>query len=145
MFNLFHQSKLLHHGGIVFNADLRGSKTNRTFSNTELDYSHFLHFKVSIRTNQFVYSQIDKYTPQQQELHDCIKFMHDIGISYRQITKHFNKKGILTNKGKKWGVSGNSIHSVLKKYQQRLKRIQFQNKEYQPQWSKMEVKWEKNV
>jgi len=24
------------------------------------------------------------------------------------------------------------------KYQQRLKRIKFQNKEYEPQWSKME-------
>jgi len=40
---------------------------------------------------------------------------------------------------------GYYIYSVLKKYQQRLKRIEFQNKEYEPEWSKMEVKWEKNV
>ena len=34
---------------------------------------------------------------------------------------------------------------MLIKYQQRLKRIEFQNKEYEPQWSKMEVKWERNL
>ena len=100
---------------------------------------------MSIRTNQFVYSQTDKYTTQQQELHDYIKSMHDRGMSYRQITKLLNEKNIPTHKGKKWGISGNSVYSVLKKYQQRLKRIEFQNKEYEPQWSKMEVKWEKNI
>jgi len=70
--------------------------------------------------------------------------MHDRGMSYRQITKLLNEKGILTHKGKKWGVSGNSVYSVLLKHQQRLKRIEFHNKEYEPEWSKMIVKWEKN-
>ena len=129
---------------VVFNADLRNSNTNGTFLNTELNYSHFLHFIVSIRTNQFAYSQTDKYTPQQQELQDYIKSMHDRGMSYKRITKLLNEKNITTHKGKKWGISGNSVYSVLMKYQQRLKRIEFQNKEYEPQWSKMEVKWEKN-
>ena len=59
---------------------------------------------MSIRTNQFVYSQTDKCTPQQQELHDYIKSMHDRGMSYRQITKLLNEKNIPTHKGKKWGV-----------------------------------------
>ena len=66
-------------------------------------------------------------------------------MSYRQITKLLNEKNIPTHKDKKWGVSGNSVYSVLKKYQQRLKRIEFQNKEYEPEWSKMIVKWEKNI
>ena len=98
---------------------------------------------MSIRTNQFVYSQTDKYTTQQQELHDYIKSMHDRGMSYKRITKLLNEKNITTHKGKKWGVSGNSVYSVLMKYQQRLKRIEFQYKEYELQLSKMEVKWEK--
>ena len=127
-----------------FVCGINNSKINRTFSNTELNYSHYLHFNVSIRTNQFVYSQTDKYTPQQQELQDYIKSMHDRGMSYKRITKLLNEKNITTHKGKKWGASGNSVYSVLMKYQQRLKRIEFQNKEYEPQWSKMEVKWEKN-
>ena len=88
---------------------------------------------MSIRTNQFVYSQTDKYTTQQQELHDYIKSMHYRGMSYRQVTKLLNKKNIPTHKGKKCGASGNSVYSVHFKHQQRLKRIEFQNKEYEPQ------------
>ena len=98
---------------------------------------------MSIRTNQFAYSQTDKYTTQKQELHDYIKSMNDRGMSYKRITKLLNEKNITTHKGKKWGASGNSVYSVLMKYQQRLKRIEFQYKEYEPQWSKMEIKWEK--
>ena len=101
-------------------------------------------FSVKVRTNKFVYQQLEKYTPQQQEFHDYIKSMHDRGMSYRQITKLLNEKNIPTHKGKKWGASGNSVYSVLLKHQKRLDRIEFQNKEYEPQWSKMEVKWEKN-
>ena len=66
-------------------------------------------------------------------------------MSYKRITKLLNEKNITTHKGKKWGASGNSVYSVLIKHQQRLKILEFQNKEYEPQWSKMEVKWEKNV
>ena len=113
---------------VVFNADLRNSNTNGILLNTELNYSHFLYFKVSIRTNQLVYSQTDKYTTEQQELHDYIKSMHDRGMSYRQITKLLNEKNITTHKGKKWSVSANSVYSVLMKYQQRLKRINFKIK-----------------
>ena len=122
--------KTFNHSRVVFNADLRGSKTNGTFSNKELNYSHFLYFKVSIRTNQFVYSKADKYTTQKQELHDYIKSLHDRRMSYKRITKLLNEKNITIKKGKKWGASGNSVYSVLKKYQQRLKRIEFQYKEY---------------
>ena len=93
--------------------------SDRDFGFNETKYSHFLCFKVSSRTNKMVYLQTEKYTPQQQELHDYIKSMHDRGMSYRQITKLLNEKNIPTHKGKKWGVSGNSVYSVLKKYRQR--------------------------
>ena len=128
-----------------FDYGFNNGEINRIFSNTELNYSHFLYFKVSIRTNQFVYSQTDKYTTQQQELHDYIKSMHDKGMSYKRITKLLNEKNITTHKGKKWGASGNSVYSVLMKYQQRLKRLEFQYKESEPEWSTIEVKWEKNI
>ena len=86
-----------------------------------------------------------KYTAEQQELYHYIKSMHDRGISYKRITKLLNEKNITSHKGKKSGASGNSVYSVLKKYQQRLKRLEFQNKEYEPQCSKIEIKWEKNL
>ena len=108
-------------------------------------YSHYLCFTVSVKTNKFALKNNNKYSPEQEKLFQKIKSLHDSGLGYRKISHFLNNKGILTNKGKKWGASGNSVYSVLMKYQQRLKRLEFQYKEYEPQWSKMEVKWEKNV
>jgi hypothetical protein len=70
--------------------------------------------------------------------------MKDSGISYRSITKYLNENNILTHTGKKWGASGNSIHSVLKKYKERIERLKLLNREYDPVWGKMEVRWERN-
>ena len=44
-------------------------------------------------------------------------------------------------KGKKW--EGNSVYSVLKRHKEREDRLDFINKEYEPEWGKMEVRWEK--
>ena len=107
-------------------------------------FSHYLCFSVKVRTNKFVSQQLEKYTPQQQELHDTIKSMNDSGMSYRRITKHLNEKGILTHKGKKWGSSGNSVYSVLKRHRERLERIAYRGREDEPVWSRMEVRLEKN-
>jgi len=110
----------------------------------ETKYSHFLCFSVQIRTNKLVFHQSDKYTPEQEELHDYIKNLHDSGMSYRRITKLLNKKGITTHTGKEWGETGNSVYSVLKKYRQREERLELLNKEYELEWNDMEIKWEKN-
>ena len=97
-----------------------------------------------MKTNLFVYKQNEKYTPEQAELHDYIKSLHDSGMSYRRITKLLNKKGIKTHTGKEWGETGNSVYSVLKKYRQREERLELLNREYELEWGTMEVKWEKN-
>ena len=101
-------------------------------------FSHYLYFSVKVRTNKFVYFHTEKFT-QQQELHDTIKSMNDSGMSYRRITKHLNEKGILTHKGNKWGITGNSVYSVLKRHKERLERIAYRDKEYEPVWSRMKV------
>ena len=45
--------------------------------------------------------------------------------SYRKITKKFNDEWkIKTHKGKKWGVSGNSVYSFLKRFRERERRLQ---------------------
>ncbi len=108
------------------------------------EYSYFLCFSVKVRTNKFVYFPIEKYRPEQQKLHDKIKQLHDNGMSYRRITKYLNKNKILTPNGNQWGVSGNSVYSVLKRYREREERIEYLNREYEPDWSKMKVVWEKN-
>ena len=66
-----------------------------------------------------MYKQIEKYSPEQEKLHNYIKSLHDSGMSYRRITKLLNEKGITTHRGKRWGVTGNSVYSVLKRHKQR--------------------------
>ena len=111
---------------------------------SEIKYSHYRCFQVSNRTNRFTARSGDRYSAMQIELHDYIKSLHDSGISYRRITKLFNKKGIKTHTGKEWSVTGSSVHSVLKKYRQREERLELINNEYELEWGTMEVKWERN-
>ena len=106
-------------------------------------YSHFLCFTVSVKTNKFALKNNNKYSPEQEKLFQKIKSLHDSGLGYRKISHYLNDKGIFTNKGKKWG--GNNVYSVLKRHKEREDRIEYVNKEYEPEWSKMEVKWEKNI
>ena len=106
-------------------------------------YSHYLCFTVSVKTNKFALKNNNKYSPEQEKLFQKIKSLHNSGLGYRKISHYLNDKGILTNKGKKWG--GNNVYSVLKRHKEREDRIEYVNKEYEPEWSKMEVKWEKNI
>ena len=122
---LLHQSKLLN--------------GNRIVLTDEITFSYFLCFSVQVRTNQFVYKPLEKYTPKQQEIHDKIKSMNDSGMSYRQITKYLNQNNIPTHTGKRWGETGNSVYSVLKRNKERLESIEYQKREYEPQWSEMRL------
>ena len=53
-----------------------------------------------------------------------------------------NKRKIKTFKGNTWGKSGNHVHAVLKRYKERLQRLEFINKEYEMVWSRMKIKYE---
>ena len=94
-----------------------------------------------MKTNQFVYKQNEKYTPEQEELHQYIKSLHDNGMSYRRITKLLNEKGIKTHTGKEWGVTGNSVYSVLKRHKERENRLEDMHREYEPEWGRMRIEW----
>ena len=106
-------------------------------------YTHYLCFSVKVKTNKFVYFPLEKYTPQQQEVFNKILSLHNSGLGYKNISHYLNSKGILTHKGKQWG--NNNVYSVLKRYKEREERIEYMNREYEPEWSKMEIQWEKNV
>ena len=80
---------------------------------TKPKFSNYLYFNVSVKTNTLMQTT-DRYSTEQQELHDKIKSLYESGMSYRKITKHLNDNNILTPNGKRWGVSGNSVYSVLK-------------------------------
>jgi hypothetical protein len=98
---------------------------------------------VKVRTNKFVYFPLEKYTPQQQEIFNKILSLHNSGLGYKKISYYLNSKEINTHKGKQWG--NNNVYSVLKRHKEREERIEYMNREYEPQWSKMEIQWEKNI
>ena len=76
----------------------------------------------------------DRYSTEQQELHDKIKSLYESGMSHRKITKHLNYNNIPTPNGKRWRVSGNSVYSVLKNHQRRLDRLDEKKEEYEAEW-----------
>lgn len=130
--SLFHQSK-----------PLRNCRVDLTDEITLPKYTHYLCFSVKVRTNKFIYFPLEKYTPQQQEIFNKILSLHNSGLGYRKISYYLNSKGINTHKGKQWG--NNNVYSVLKRHKEREERIEYMNKEYEPQWSKMEIQWERNI
>ena len=68
--------------------------------------------------------------------------MKDSGMFYKHITKYLNNNNNLTYTGKRWGVSGNSVHSVLKKNIERQRKLKVLDKEYEMVWSRMKIKYE---
>ena len=75
-------------------------------------------------------------------MHDLIKSLHDSGLGYRKIAKLLNNKKIKTIRGNLW--ESNQVYSILKRYKERLQRLEFINKEYEMIWSRMKIKYEIN-
>ena len=73
-------------------------------------------------------------------MHDLIKFLHDGGMGYRKIAKLLNAKKIKTIRGNFW--ESNQVYSILKRYKERLQRLEFINKEYEMVWSRIKIKYE---
>ena len=113
------------HGGVVSNSD----------------YSYYVCFTVSFRTNKLIYSP--PYSKRQECLHTLIKYLHDEkGMGYRKISHFLNKSGIKTHRGNTF--TNSSIHSILKRKKERDKRMIFRNKEYPVKIGKFELKYLRN-
>ncbi len=128
---LFHQSQSLRNS--------RVGENSLYFSDDE--YSNYLCFKVSIRLNNLnpEYNST-RYSSHQQNIYNLIKTLHDSGLGYRKISHHLNEKGIPTEGGKSW--KPNTVFSVLKRYEEREKRLAFRNKRYEPVRSKMWIEFD---
>ena len=98
-------------------------------------YFYYLRFQVTARVNNLLH--LREYTEEQQKTHNLIKSLHDGGMGYRRIAKHFNEFGVRTVGGKIW--SNSSVHSILKRHRQRIERIakRIRNKKHEPVMSKM--------
>ena len=122
---LYHTSRQLSHGRVIRNSD----------------YSYYLCFIVSFRTNKLIYSQ--PYSKRQKCLHTLIKYLHDEkGMGYRKISNTLNRSGIKTHRGNTF--TNSSIHSILKRKKQRDKRMVFRNKQYPVKIGKLELKYLRN-
>ena len=75
-------------------------------------------------------------------MHDLIQSFHESGLGYRKIAKLLNTKKIKTIRGNLW--ESNQVYSILKRYKERLQRLEFINKEYEMIWSRMKIKYEIN-
>ena len=109
--NLIHCSNTIGNGGIEQNSEL---------DSITLDFA--LHFQ----DNSLLYDDDKEKEPNQRQLilHTLILYMHEErGMSYRKITKWLNRSGIKTHQGREWGVSGNSVYSVLKRMKERDYRL----------------------
>ena len=49
-----------------------------------------------------MYSNTDRYTSEQEELHRKIKLLHNEGLGYRRIANHLNQLEIKIIKGNIW-------------------------------------------
>ena len=83
-------------------------------------YPLFLLFNISIQQDNFnsYYKERD-YSVQQEELYKQIWSLKNEGLSYRKISKYLNDKGILTPNKKDWGLTVNSVYSILTRYKKR--------------------------
>ena len=103
-------------------------------------YSQYLTFNIIIRSNNLIPNK--KYSSQQQENYDLIKSLHKKGLGYRKIANHLNATNIKTSRGNPWKNS--NVYSVLKKYQEREKRIELRKRYYEPTIGKMKLEWIKS-
>ncbi len=99
------------------------------------DTHGFLHFSVSLQTNK-LNVMTTPYTDYQLYLYERITKLRKEGLGYRKISNLFNKEGLKTCRGKRFG--GNSIHSILKKKNIRDVRL---NKKFKTKISKFELKY----
>ena len=54
-----------------------------------------------------------------------------------------NKRKIKTFKGNTWGKSGNNVYSVLKRYKERTEQLEYLNRKYETEWSKLKLTYQK--
>ena len=123
--NLIHCFETLSHRGINSSSDFA------------LDRLHqYLTFTLHCRSNNLTYQA--PYSKRQFIVLGIIKELQKQGFGYRKIAQKFNSWGIKTDRGNAF-ISA-SIHSIIKRYGQRVFRIDaVRNERYPSLLSRMKV------
>ena len=103
------------------------------------EVSSHLEFSITLSSNDLVPDL--KYSKKQELLYQLIRYLHEEeGIGYRKISYKLNSWGIKTPRGKKW--FNTSVHSVLKRRNQRDNRIDNQrNQRYPIEIGELSIKY----
>jgi len=102
------------------------SPSSRTKQRIRNSQSITLEFNLHFQDNSLSYDDAKERELNQRQIivHSLIFYMHDsCGMSYRKISKWLNRSGIKTHEGNTWGVTGNSVYSVLKRMKERDYRL----------------------
>ena len=98
----------------------------------KLKVSHLnLTFSISRRYNNLT-KDLSQWTTKQEEIHSLIKSLQDKGLGYRKISNYLNSKKIKTNRNTTW--TNSKVHSYLKRYKEREKRLNLRNQFYEKKW-----------
>ena len=115
------------------------SQSNRFGCYPLEEVSSKLEFSITLSSNDLVPDL--KYSKKQELLYQLIRYLHEEkGLGYRKISYKLNSWGIKTPRGKKWYPQ--SVHSVLKRRNQRDNRIENQrNQRYPIEIGELSIKY----
>ena len=106
-------------------------------------YIYSIKFTTETRTNSLLRTNLIKWTEEQETLYFIVSNLYKKPKSYRKVSALLNQRKIKTFKGNTRGKTGNNVHSVLKRYNERKQQIEYMNKKYQTEWSRIKLCYEK--
>ena len=85
----------------MLNHQLKTVGNSRVVSTYNLTnkYITYVYFTVTHITNFPTHYQNEKYSEEQEQIHNLIKSLHESGLSYRKISQILNEKNIKNFKG----------------------------------------------
>ena len=106
-------------------------------------YIYSIKFTTETKTNSLLRTQLIKWTEEQETLYFIVSNLYKKHKSYRKVSALLNQRKIKKFKGNTWGASGNNVYSVLKRYNERKQQIEYMNKNYETEWSRIKLCYEK--
>jgi len=114
---------------------------SRIISNSALiDTKLVVEFTLHHQVNNL--SKLLPLSKRQITIYKLISYLkYEKDMSWRRISSWLNRSGIKTHRGNTWGVTGNSVHSVIKRMRQREDRINNQrNKKHETTMTDFKIK-----
>ena len=104
------------------NSDCRVSLNRELDSQESITLNFHLHFQDN--SLSFDDSKESELNKRQIAIYKLISYMkYEKKLSWRRISSWLNRSGIKTHQGHKWSETGSSVHSVIKRMNQRDKRL----------------------